>query len=207
MVVRKPAHLFLDELNIEYDEQEDYVVIKHAALFTSTVLSRLLARPNVKLFNGVIVEDLLVKEHRVAGVVTNWALGSTNQVQDTHSQAQSHMDANVMEAKIVVSSCGHEGLFSANGKGVKRLEDMGMIKTVPGMEALDTNMSEDAIVRLTREVVPGMIVASVEVAEIDGPQRMCPTFGATIISGQKAAHLALRALGRPNGIDPETARA
>ncbi|VAH82921.1 unnamed protein product [Triticum turgidum subsp. durum] len=204
MVVRKPAHLFLDELNIEYDEQEDYVVIKHAALFTSTVLSRLLARPNVKLFNGVVVEDLVVKEHRVTGVVTNWALVWMNQ--DTHSQTQSHMDANVMEAKIVVSSCGHEGLFSANGKGVKRLEDIGMIKTVPrtGMEALDTNVSEDAIVGLTREVVPGMIVAGIEVAEIDGPQRMCPTFGATIISGQKAAHLALKALGRPNGIDSET---
>lgn len=146
------------------------MVIKHAALFTSTVLSRLLAQPNVKLFNGVVVEDLIVKEHRVAGVVTNWALVSMNQ--DTHSQTQSHMDANVMEAKIVVSSCGHEGLFSANGKGVKRLEDIGMIKTVPGMEALDTDISEDAIVGLTREVVPGMIVTGIEVAEIDGPQRM-----------------------------------
>ncbi|XBI01831.1 hypothetical protein VPH35_130513 [Triticum aestivum] len=115
MVVRKPAHLFLDELNIEYDEQEDYVVIKHAALFTST--------------------------------------------------------------------------------------DIGMIQAVPGMKALDMNTAEDAIVRLTREVVPGMIVTGMEVAEIDGAPRMGPTFGAMMISGQKAAHLALKALGRPNGID------
>uniref|UniRef100_A0ACD5V8Y0 Uncharacterized protein n=1 Tax=Avena sativa TaxID=4498 RepID=A0ACD5V8Y0_AVESA len=73
MVVRKTAHLFLDELNIPYDEQEDYVVvvIKHAALFTSTILSPLLARPNVKLFNAVEVEDLIIKENCVAGVVTN----------------------------------------------------------------------------------------------------------------------------------------
>ncbi|KAL8524898.1 hypothetical protein ACS0TY_014501 [Phlomoides rotata] len=33
MAIHKPAHKFLDELEIEYDEQEDYVVIKHAALF------------------------------------------------------------------------------------------------------------------------------------------------------------------------------
>ncbi|BAT94019.1 thiamine thiazole synthase 2, chloroplastic-like [Vigna umbellata] len=193
MVVRKPAHLFLDELGVAYDEQEDYVVIKHAALFTSTIMSKLLARPNVKLFNAVAAEDLIVKEGRVAGVVTNWALVSMNH--DT----QSCMDPNVMEAKVVVSSCGHDGPFGATG--VKRLKSIGMIDSVPGMKALDMNTAEDAIVRLTREIVPGMIVTGMEVAEIDGAPRMGPTFGAMMISGQKAAHLALKALGRNNAID------
>ena len=131
MVVRKPAHRFLDELGVAYDEAEDYVVIKHAALFTSTIMSRLLARPNVKLFNAVAVEDLIVKQGRVGGVVTNWALVSMNH--DT----QSCMDPNVMEAKVVVSSCGHDGPFGATG--VKRLQDIGMISAVPGMKALDMN--------------------------------------------------------------------
>ncbi|XP_027365669.1 thiamine thiazole synthase 2, chloroplastic-like [Abrus precatorius] len=193
MVVRKPAHLFLDELGVSYDEQEDYVVIKHAALFTSTIMSRLLARPNVKLFNAVAAEDLIVKGGRVVGVVTNWALVSMNH--DT----QSCMDPNVMEAKVVVSSCGHDGPFGATG--VKRLKTIGMIDSVPGMKALDMNTAEDAIVRLTREIVPGMIVTGMEVAEIDGAPRMGPTFGAMMISGQKAAHLALKALGRNNAID------
>ncbi|KAK4439308.1 Thiamine thiazole synthase 2, chloroplastic [Sesamum alatum] len=193
MVVRKPAHKFLDELEIEYDEQDNYVVIKHAALFTSTIMSKLLARPNVKLFNAVAAEDLIVKGGRVAGVVTNWALVSMNH--DT----QSCMDPNVMEAKVVVSSCGHDGPFGATG--VKRLRSIGMIDSVPGMKALDMNTAEDAIVRLTREIVPGMIVTGMEVAEIDGSPRMGPTFGAMMISGQKAAHLALRALGQPNGLE------
>ncbi|WOG85304.1 hypothetical protein DCAR_0104492 [Daucus carota subsp. sativus] len=193
MVVRKPAHKFLDELEVEYDEQDDYVVIKHAALFTSTIMSKLLARPNVKLFNAVAAEDLIVKGDRVAGVVTNWALVSMNH--DT----QSCMDPNVMEAKIVVSSCGHDGPFGATG--VKRLRSIGMIESVPGMKALDMNAAEDAIVRLTREIVPGMIVTGMEVAEIDGSPRMGPTFGAMMMSGQKAAHLALRALGLPNALE------
>ncbi|XP_073056023.1 thiamine thiazole synthase 2, chloroplastic-like [Primulina eburnea] len=193
MVVRKPAHKFLDELEIEYDEQDDYVVIKHAALFTSTIMSKLLAKPNVKLFNAVAAEDLIVKGGRVGGVVTNWALVSMNH--DT----QSCMDPNVMEAKVVVSSCGHDGPFGATG--VKRLKSIGMIDSVPGMKALDMNAAEDAIVRLTREIVPGMIVTGMEVAEIDGSPRMGPTFGAMMISGQKAAHLALRALGLPNALD------
>ncbi|GJU61510.1 thiamine thiazole synthase, chloroplastic-like protein [Tanacetum coccineum] len=65
MVVRKPAHHFLEELEIEYDEQEDYVVIKHAALFTSTIMSKLLACPNVKLFNAVAAEDLIIQEEEL----------------------------------------------------------------------------------------------------------------------------------------------
>lgn len=166
--MRKPAHLFLDELDIEYDEQDNYVVIKHAALFTSTIMSKLLARPNVKLFNAVAAEDLIVKGGRVGGVVTNWALVSMNH--DT----QSCMDPNVMEAKVVVSSCGHDGPFGATG--VKRLKSIGMIDCVPGMKALDMNTAEDAIVRLTREIVPGMIVTGMEVAEIDGAPRMVRFF-------------------------------
>jgi cysteine-dependent adenosine diphosphate thiazole synthase len=43
------------------------------------------------------------------------------------------------------------------------------------MKALDMNTAEDEIVRLTREVVPGMIVTGMEVAEIDGAPRMVST--------------------------------
>lgn len=41
--VRKPAHELLDELNVPYQDEGDYVVIKHASLFTSTLLSKVLA--------------------------------------------------------------------------------------------------------------------------------------------------------------------
>ena len=41
--MRKPAHELLDELNIPYDDEGDMVVIKHASLFTSTLLSKVLA--------------------------------------------------------------------------------------------------------------------------------------------------------------------
>ena len=43
MQVRKPAHNLLDELNVPYQDEGDYVVIKHASLFTSTLLSKVLA--------------------------------------------------------------------------------------------------------------------------------------------------------------------
>ena len=52
MVMRKPADAFLREIGVPYEddgEDANYVVVKHAALFTSTVLSKVLQFPNVKL--------------------------------------------------------------------------------------------------------------------------------------------------------------
>ncbi len=42
MVVRKPAHHLLDELAVPYEDEGDFVVIKHASLFTSTIISKVL---------------------------------------------------------------------------------------------------------------------------------------------------------------------
>jgi cysteine-dependent adenosine diphosphate thiazole synthase len=84
MVMRKPADAFLRELSVPYEDEgnhSNFVVVKHAALFTSTVLSKVLQFPNVKLFNATAVEDLITRKDgnggiRVAGVVTNWTLVS-----------------------------------------------------------------------------------------------------------------------------------
>ena len=42
MVVRKPAHNLLDELEVPYEDEGDFVVVKHASLFTATLLSKVL---------------------------------------------------------------------------------------------------------------------------------------------------------------------
>jgi thiamine thiazole synthase len=191
MVIRKPGQKILDELELPYEDEGDYVVVKHAAMLTSTLLSKVLQAPNVKLFNATAVEDLIVKEDEtrgkyVAGVVTNWTLVTL------HHDTQSCMDPNVIEAKIVVSTCGHDGPMGAHS--VKRLAALGMVPSVPGMYALDMNSAEDKIVNNTREVVPGIVLAGMELSEVDGSPRMGPTFGAMFMSGMKAAHVAVNAL-------------
>lgn len=193
MVVRKPAHELLDELSIPYEDEGDYVVIKHAALFTSTLLSKVLQAPNIKLFNATAVEDLVIREDPakgpyVGGAVTNWTLVSLNH--DT----QMCMDPNVLESKVMVSCTGHDGPMGASG--VKRLAKLGLVQKVPGMAALDMNTAEDSVVNHTREVIPGFVICGMEVAELDGCPRMGPTFGAMFLSGQKAAHCALSSLRR-----------
>lgn len=162
MVVRKPADLFLTELGVPFEDEGAFVVVKHAALFTATILARVLALPNVVLMNATAVEDLIVRPdplaplslntggQRVAGVVTNWTLVALNH--DT----QSCMDPNVITAPVVVSATGHDGPMGAFS--AKRLVSMGLLKELGNMRGLDMNRAEPAIVNGTREVAPGLIM-------------------------------------------------
>ena len=112
MVMRKPADAFLREIGVPYEDDginSSYVVVKHAALFTSTLLSKVLQFPNVKLFNATAVEDLITRGDgegsslRIAGVVTNWTLVSM------HHDDQSCMDPNTINSPVVISTTGHDG--------------------------------------------------------------------------------------------------
>ena len=55
---------------------------------------------------------------------------------------------------------------------VKRLVSMKQLEQLGGMRGLDMQSAEDAIVKNTREVVPGLIVGGMELSEIDGANRM-----------------------------------
>ena len=193
MVVRKPAHHFLNEIGVQYEDEGDYVVVPHAAMVTSALISKALGN-GVKLFNATAVEDLIIREQesgkpRVAGVVTNWAT-----VTLYGHETQSCMDPNVLESKVVVASTGHDGQLGASC--VKRLRNLGLVENVPGMAALDMNAAEDAVVRTTSEVVDGLVVWGMEIAEVTGAPRKGPTFVAMFVSGQKAAYIAAKSLGR-----------
>lgn len=189
MVMRKPADAFLRELTVPSviwhdacleatdqkfryeDVDENFVVVKHAALFTSTILSKVLQFPNVKLFNATTVEDLITRKTanngiQLAGVVTNWTLVSM------HHDDQSCMDPNTINAPVIVSTTGHDGPFGAFS--VKRLVSMGALPALGGMRGLDMNAAEDAIVKNTREIAPGLIVGGMELSEVDGANRMGP---------------------------------
>ena len=191
MIMRKPADAFLSDLGVPYEDEGNYVVVKHAALFTSTLLSKVLSFPNIKLFNATCVEDLITRPDgdapgkvRIAGVVTNWTLVNM------HHDDQSCMDPNTINAPVVISTTGHDGPFGAFS--VKRLVSMGALEKLGGMRGLDMNTAEDAIVKRTREIIPGLIVGGMELSEIDGAHRMGPTFGAMAESGRKAAYEALK---------------
>lgn len=207
MVMRKPAHLFLDELKVPYEDEGDYVVVKHAGLFISTVISEVLKFPNFKLYNATAVEDLVTKpadengKITIAGVVTNWTL-----VTLAHG-TQCCMDPNVIELTgykndgtrdyskkhgVVLSTTGHDGPFGAFS--AHRIVALDKNKKLGGMKGLDMNSAEDAVVKGAGkcEGVNSMYFAGMEVAELEGLNRMGPTFGAMAVSALRAAEDILK---------------
>ena len=65
---------------------------------------------------------------------------------------------------------GKPGPFGAFS--VKRLVSMKQLEQLGGMRGLDMQTAEDAIVKNTREIVPGLIVGGMELSEVDGANRM-----------------------------------
>ena len=110
-------------------------------------------------------------------------------VTSMHHDDQSCMDPNTLNSPMIISTTGHDGPFGAFS--VKRLVSMQQLDKLGGMRGLDMNTAEDAIVKRTREIVPGLIVGGMELSEVDGANRMGPTFGAMALSGVKAAEECL----------------
>lgn len=50
-----------------------------------------------------------------------------------------------------------------------------------------------------------MVLTGMELAEVDGSPRMGPTFGAMIVSGMRAAHMAVAALERRRALSAAAA--
>lgn len=125
-----------------------------------------------------------------------------------HHDDQSCMDPNTINAPVIISTTGHDGMTFASRPlyvsklmhtvgpfgafCAKRLVAMGGLPSLGGMRGLDMNVAEDAIVKGTREIAPGLIIGGMELSEVDGANRMGPTFGAMALSGVKAAEEALK---------------
>ena len=112
------------------------------------------------------------------------------------------MDPNTINAPLVISTTGHDGPFGAFS--VKRLVSMQQIEKLGGMRGLDMRTAEDAIVKRTREIVPGLIVGGMELSEVDGATRMGPPCGAMALSGVKAAEEAVGVWDERNAQNKES---
>lgn len=102
------------------------------------------------------------------------------------------MDPVALEARLLIDATGHNAFV------VRKLEERGVLKT-KGFGGMWVERSEDMVVEYTGEVHPGLVVTGMAVATTFGLPRMGPTFGAMLLSGRRAAELALKVLDGNGG--------
>ncbi|UCC90713.1 MAG: thiazole biosynthesis protein [Dehalococcoidia bacterium] len=181
LTLRAPAQQILDELNVPYSVVSEGLYVADAPYACSKLIGAA-CDAGVKFLQLTLMEDLVVRENnRVAGVVVNWS-------PIAHLPREvSALDPVPLESKMVIDATGHDACVA------RKLEQRGMLK-LTGEGALWIDKSEDAVVEHTGEVYPGLIVAGMAVATVYGLPRMGPTFGGMLISGKRAAEVAIEIL-------------
>ncbi len=142
------------------------------------------ARRGARIFNLVVVEDLVVREGRVQGVVINNTFVMMNHFP---------VDPITMEARAVVDATGHDHDIV---KTFSRKNDVSL-NTPNGKPLGERSMfaepAEDAVVTNTTEVYPGLYVCGMSTAAVYGGYRMGPIFGGMLLSGKKLARMLAEA--------------
>ncbi len=177
---RKPSEEVLDELGIPYKEREEGLLTASGPNACSKLISAA-CDAGVQILNMTKVDDVVYKNGRVKGVVINWTpVGAL-------PRAITCVDPVAMEAKIVIDATGHDACV------LKKLEKRDIVK-LADFGPMDVASSEDLVVEKTSLVHPGLIATGMAVSTAYGIPRMGPTFGGMLLSGRKAARIAVEAL-------------
>lgn len=179
IVVQAPAAELLTQAGVKLlPKDEGYFVADAIEAVAALALAAI--RAGAKIFNLITVEDLLLVEDRVRGVVVQWT---------PVVRAGLHVDPIVLEARAVVDATGHGAELT------RVLVDKGRVKLntptggLLGERPMWAEVGERLVVERTGEVYPGLYVAGMAVAAVFGAPRMGPIFGGMLRSGLRAAEL------------------
>ena len=164
----------LREIDVKAKEKDGYLVISSVLL--ASALIKKAVESGVTLLNLFAIEDVYFDENRaLAGVVVN----------DTaYKMMNFPIDPLTFRSEVVMDSTGHEAVV------VNCLAKRGIVE-IKGEDTMNAQMGEEGVVDGTREVYPGLIITGMACAQFFGTPRMGPIFGGMLLSGKKAAEIAL----------------
>jgi thiamine thiazole synthase len=185
IIVQAEGKKILDEFGIATTEYEEGYYVANAVELASTLCS-LATKGGARIFNLISVEDVVIREDdRVSGLVLNWA---------SVFLANLHIDPIALRSKLVIDATGHDceichlviekvggKLRTATGK-------------IIGEKSMWAEIAEREILENTKEVYPGLIVTGMAASAVFGSPRMGPIFGGMLLSGKKAARVAMELL-------------
>jgi len=185
IVVQPEGKEILDEFGITTTEYQKGYYVANALEVASTLCS-LAVKAGARIFNLISVVDVVIREaDRVSGLVLNWS---------PVSMANLHIDPLAIRSKLVIDATGHDceicRLVTEKVGGKLRTTTGKII----GEKSMWAEVGEKDVVENTKEVYPGLIAAGMAATAVFGSPRMGPIFGGMLLSGKKAAKLAMELL-------------
>ncbi|MBM3133124.1 MAG: thiazole biosynthesis protein, partial [Chloroflexi bacterium] len=153
------------------------------SLETISTLCSQAIKAGTRIFNLISVEDVMIRENdRITGLVLNWSAVTL---------AKLHVDPLSIRSKMVIDATGHAAEICriVEKKIGPRLDTVS--GGVVGEKPMWAEVGERALLENTKEVYPGLIVAGMAANATYGSHRMGAIFGGMLLSGKKAAELAM----------------
>lgn len=182
IVVQEEAKELLDEFDVSTEEYEKGYYTADSVEASSAICFKTI-QAGAKIFNLMSIEDVMIGEKdRITGLVLNWSAVTL---------AGLHVDPLSIRSRVVIDATGHASEIChivVNKLGGKlRTEGGGVM----GEKSMWAEVAERRIMENTKEVYPGLIVAGMTANAVCGAPRMGPIFGGMLLSGRRAAEVAL----------------
>jgi len=185
IVVQEEGKRILDEFEVSAEEYEKGYYVADSLEAISTICSKAI-KAGAKIFNLINIEDVMVREDdRITGLVLNWSAVSWSKL---------HVDPLTVRCKVAVDATGHDAEVCRIV--VEKIGPKLRTKTgeVMGEKSMWAERGEREILENTREVYPGLVVAGMTANAVFGSPRMGAIFGGMLLSGKKAARVAMELL-------------
>lgn len=179
IVVQTEGKRILDEFKIRTMPFSEGYYTADAIEAVTTICSKA-CKAGVNIFNAICVEDVLIRERHIVGLVINWS---------TIEVARLEVDPLTIRAQCVIDATGH-------GTEVVKVVEKKMGETlltptgkIMGEKPLWAEIGETDTLKNTKEAYPGLFVTGMAANATFGSYRMGPIFGGMLLSGERVADL------------------
>jgi thiamine thiazole synthase len=186
IVVQEAGKRILDEFGVQVlPYKKGYFTAD--AIETTTMICARACQAGVKIFNCISMEDVVVREKKVCGLVINWSPVETTGL---------HVDPLTIHSRYAIDATGHHTELI---KVIERKVDGKLLTPtgkIVGEKSLWAEVAETTTVDNTKEAYPGVFVCGMAANATFGSHRMGPVFGGMLLSGEKVAQLIHACLSR-----------
>ena len=151
-----------------------------------TTIASAACKAGARLMNLFSVEDVLIRDERVNGLVINWS---------PVEMAGLHVDPVTVRSTFVIDATGHAAEVARIIERKVGTNLMTPTGRVIGEKPMWAEVAEALTVENTKEIYPHVYVTGMSCNAVFGGPRMGPIFGGMLLSGKKVADLLLKRIG------------